>query len=84
MHLIPGGVAKNGHGRRFDAAGNVAPNYSDEEKREAINAVTGHFTVLAIAWCQLISADPPDKEPRSKAISDFYIAHYPLPHSSAP
>jgi hypothetical protein len=71
-------------GRRFDAAGNVAPNYSDDEKREAINAVTGHFTVLAIAWCQLVSADPPDKESRSKAISDFYVAHYPLLNLNAP
>jgi hypothetical protein len=66
-------------GRRFDAAGNVRPNYSDGEKLEAIRSTTGHFTALSIAWCQLVSSDPPSKEPRSKAISEFYIAKYPLP-----
>jgi hypothetical protein len=65
-------------GRRFDAAGNVRPNYSDGEKLEAIRSTTGYFTALSIAWCQLISSDPPDKEPRSKAISDCYITQYPL------
>ncbi len=71
-------------GRRFDAGGNVAPSYSDEEKREAINAVTGHFTALAIAWCQLVSTESPDKVTKSKAISDFYVVNYPLPSSSTP
>ena len=70
-------------GRRFDAAGNVSPNYSDGEKLVAIKSTTAHFTALSIAWCQLVSSDPPDEEPRSKAISDFYIAQYPLPGTDA-
>jgi len=66
-------------GRRFDAAGDVRPNYADGEKLEAINATTAHFTALAIAWCQIVSTEPPDKEPRSKKISDHYVAEYPIP-----
>lgn len=63
-------------GRRFDAEGNVRANYSDGEKCEAIKATTGHLTALAVAWCQLVSTDAPEREPRSKAISDYYIALY--------
>ena len=70
-------------GRRFDKAGNVSPNYSNDEKLEVIGITTGYFTALAIAWCQLVSNDPPDKEPRSKAISEFYVAKYPLPGTDA-
>ena len=66
-------------GRRFDAAGDVRPNYADAEKLEAIRATTGYITALAIAWCQLISTDDPDKEPHSKAISDHYIELYQAP-----
>jgi hypothetical protein len=64
-------------GRRFDAAGSVRPNYVDDEKLEVVNATTVHLTALAIAWCQLVSAEPPDKEPISKKISDHYIGEYP-------
>lgn len=63
-------------GRRFDAAGDIRANYADGEKLEAIRATTGYITALAIAWCQLISPEAPDKEPRSKAISDRYIELY--------
>lgn len=70
-------------GRRFDAAGDVRPNYADAEKLEAIRATTGYITALAIAWCQLISTDAPDKEPRSKAISDRYIELYQAPTAQA-
>lgn len=66
-------------GRRFNAAGDVQANYADGEKLEAIKATTGYITALAIAWCQLISTDAPDKEPRSKAISDKYIELYQAP-----
>jgi hypothetical protein len=66
-------------GRRFDAAGNVRANYADGEKLEAIRATTAYITALAIAWCQLISTDAPDKEPRSKAISDRHIELYQAP-----
>jgi len=66
-------------GRRFDATGNVKPNYSDRVKLEAVNATTAHLTALAIAWCQLVSTEAPDKEPRSKAISDRYVADYSPP-----
>jgi Family of unknown function (DUF6988) len=64
-------------GRRFDSAGDVRPNYGDAEKIEAVSATTAHLTALAIAWCQLVSTDPPDKEPRSKAINDYYVGLYP-------
>jgi hypothetical protein len=70
-------------GRRFDPAGDVRPNYADAEKLEAIKATTGHLTALAIAWCQLVSTDAPDKEPRSKAISDRYIELYQDPSAQA-
>ncbi len=64
-------------GRRFDPAGeNVRPNYNDAEKTELVNASTAHLTALAIAWCQLVSAEPPAKEPLSGAISDFYVSLY--------
>jgi hypothetical protein len=66
-------------GRRFDAAGDVRPNYADGEKLEAINATTAHFTALAIAWCQIVSTERPDKEPQSKKISDHYVAEYATP-----
>lgn len=72
-------------GRRFDATGDVRPNYGDGEKLEAITATTAHLTVLAIGWCQLVSTEAPEKEPRSKAISDHYNAEYgPLVTESNP
>jgi len=67
-------------GRRFNATGTaVQPNYSDEEKLEVVKAITAHLTALAIAWCQIASTDPPEKEARSKKISDHYVAEYPMP-----
>jgi len=67
-------------GRRFNVTGTaVQPNYSDAEKLEIVKATTAHLTVLAIAWCQISSTEPPDKEPRSKEISDHYVAQYPMP-----
>ena len=67
-------------GRRFNATGTaVQPNYSDGEKLEVVRATTAHLTALAIAWCQIVSTDPPDKEPLSKKISDHYVAEYQLP-----
>jgi len=67
-------------GRRFDASGTaVKPNYDDGEKLEAVKATTAHLTALAIAWCQIVSTEPPDKEPLSKKISDHYVAEYPMP-----
>lgn len=70
-------------GRRFDATGDVRPNYGDGEKLEAVRATTTHLTALAIAWCQLVSTEAPDKEPRSKAISDHYNAEYGVPAKEA-
>ena len=67
-------------GRRFDATGTaVKPNYDDAQKLDAVRATTAHFTALAIAWCQIVSTEPPNKEPLSKKISDYYVAEYPLP-----
>lgn len=64
-------------GRRFNATGTaVQPNYSDGEKLEVVNATTAHLTALAIAWCQIVSTEPPDKEPLSKSISDHFVAEY--------
>ncbi len=65
--------------RRFGATGDVQPNYSDGAKIEAINATTAHVVMLAIAWCQIVSTDAPDKEPRSKAITEHYMKIYPVP-----
>jgi hypothetical protein len=67
-------------GRRFDSTGTaVQPNYSDGEKLEVVKATTAHLTALAIAWCQIVSTDPPYKEPLSKQISDHYVAEYEPP-----
>lgn len=66
--------------RRFDATrAAVQPNYSDGVKLEAVKSTTAHLTALAIAWCQIVSTEPPDKEPLSKKISDHYVAEYPMP-----
>jgi hypothetical protein len=65
-------------GRRFDAAGAVKPSYEDGEKLEVVNATTAHLTALAIAWCQIVSTEPPDKEPLSQKISDYYVSEYPI------
>ena len=65
--------------RRFSATGNLIPNYSDEEKTEAINATTAHLTALAIAWCQLVGDQDSAGVSRSAAISNHYTEHYPLP-----
>ncbi len=46
--------------RRFDAAGNIRPSYSDADKIRLINASTAHFVALAIAWCQLIAGSNVD------------------------
>ncbi len=62
--------------RRFDKDGNVTPTYTDQEKRAAIHATTANFTGLAIAWCQLASLEPSERDPRSQAISDHYIEIY--------
>ena len=64
--------------RRFDAGGNVAPSYSDEEKREAINAVTGHFTALAIASCPSSRLSPRTKRRNQRQSATFMslIIHY--------
>jgi hypothetical protein len=70
-------------GRRFNATGDtIRPNYSDAEKQEAIRATTAHLTALAIAWCQIVSADPPENEPRSKAMSEHYTAQCSKPASA--
>lgn len=67
-------------GRRFNATGTaVQPNYSDGEKLEVVKATTAHLTALAIAWCQIVSTEPPDKEPSSKKISDYYVEQYRVP-----
>ena len=72
-------------GRRFDATGTaVKPNYGDGEKLEAVRSTTAHLTALAIAWCQIVSTEPPDKEPLSKKISDHYVQEYPLPAETHP
>jgi hypothetical protein len=64
-------------GRRFDSTGTeVRPNYSDGEKLEVVKATTAHLTALAIAWCQLVSTERPEKEPLSKKISDHYVDQY--------
>jgi hypothetical protein len=66
-------------GRRFNAAGDVISSYTDEEKQEFIKMTTTHFTAFSILWCQIASSDPSDGRAKSKAISDFHLAKYPLP-----
>lgn len=67
-------------GRRFDSTGTeVIPNYSDDEKLEVIKVTTAHLTALAIAWCQIVSTEPPEKERLSQKISDHYVVQYSLP-----
>ncbi len=66
--------------RRFDATGTaIKPNYADGEKLEAVKATTAHLTALAMAYSQIVSAGPPDKEPQSRKISDHYVSQYPPP-----
>jgi len=69
--------------RRFGATGDVMPNYADGAKIEAIKATTAYTVMLAIAWCQLVSTDAPDKEPRSIAIVECYMKLYPIAPASA-
>lgn len=64
-------------GRRFDAAGDIRPTYSDGEKTEAVKATTAHLVALAIAWCQIASGDNTADNPNAKAISDEYQKLYP-------
>ena len=62
--------------RRFNADGDIQPNYSDEEKIEAIRSTTAHLVALAIAWSQLASNDNTTDNPNAKAIGDFYSQKY--------
>jgi hypothetical protein len=64
-------------GRRFDAAGDIRPTYSDGEKTEAIRATTAHLIALAIAWCHIASGDNTPDNSNAKAISDEYQKLYP-------
>jgi hypothetical protein len=64
-------------GRRFDAAGDIRPTYSDGEKTEAIRATTAHLVALAIAWCQIASGDNTVDNPNATAISIEYQKLYP-------
>jgi hypothetical protein len=66
-------------GRRFDAAGDIRPTYSDGEKTEVIRATTAHLAALAIAWCQIASGDNTVDNAKAKAISDEYRRLYPIP-----
>ena len=61
--------------RRFDAAGNVRPSYSDADKVRLINASTAHFVALTIAWCQLstgLDVDALCAREISKKYSELY------------
>lgn len=49
-------------GRRFDASGNVQPNYDAGERLEVIDSVTAYLVKLAVAWCQIVDGVPPEKE----------------------
>ena len=64
-------------GRRFDAGGDIRPTYSDGEKTEAIRATGAHLVALAIAWCQIASADNSADNPNAMAISKEYLGLYP-------
>ena len=59
-------------GRRFDAAGNVQPNYAAGEKLEVINSTTVYLVMLAVAWCQIVDGGPPDEEKQSASIMERY------------
>jgi hypothetical protein len=62
--------------RRFNVDGDIQPNYSKEEKTEAIRSTMAHLTALAIAWCQIASRDNTADNPAAKAIGDFYSDKY--------
>jgi hypothetical protein len=59
-------------GRRFDAAGNVNPTYADGEKQEAALAITAHFVMLAVTWCQIVGTSGTDSESPAARIMDRY------------
>lgn len=59
-------------GRRFDAAGNVQPNYVTGEKLEVINSTMAYLVMLAVAWCQIVDGGPPDQEKQSATIMERY------------
>lgn len=59
-------------GRRFDDQGNVRATYDDGAKIEVVNATTSYLVMLAVAWCQIVAGEQPDKEPQSAAIMARY------------
>jgi hypothetical protein len=59
-------------GRRFNASGNVQPNYAAGEKLEAVNSTTAYLVMLAVAWCQIVDGGPPEKEKHSASIMEQY------------
>ena len=59
-------------GRRFDASGNVQPNYAAGEKLEVINATTAYLIMLAVAWCQIVDGGLPENEKQSELIMNRY------------
>jgi hypothetical protein len=63
-------------GRRFDAAGNVSPHYSDSEKQEAINATTALFVLLGVTWCQIMGDDGRNPNSGSARIMERYSQIY--------
>jgi hypothetical protein len=59
-------------GRRFDASGNVQPNYATGERLEVVDSTTAYLVMLAVAWCQIVDGGPPANEKRSASIMARY------------
>jgi hypothetical protein len=59
-------------GRRFDASGNVQPNYATGEKLEVVNSTTAYLVMFAVAWCQIVDGGPPEQDKQSAAIMERY------------
>jgi hypothetical protein len=62
-------------GRRFDNEGNLHPNYSDQEKRTAIQVASATYVLLSSIFCKEAS-DSPSIDERSTAIETRYTELY--------
>jgi hypothetical protein len=71
-------------GRRFDNQGNLRATYPDDEKFELVRASTAYITLLAMAWCQIVSGKFAPDEEHSKAITDRYVELFPMPQAAKP
>ena len=61
--------------RRYDGEGSLTANYSDREKLHLMNALTAHFVLLSVTWCQLASGVP-EGPTSAKSILDRYTELY--------